>query len=205
MALCAKVLQFLTKLRFAPRKFLSLLSHFGAGLSIICFYVRVWHNGKARRCGRKPAMPGFAIRYNCRVKAPPCGELSARKRRLKGGWVSFVAKAATPHPLRGSSPQGGGASLLYKMKVVRYKIFATSSSIKLFICSGLSVLELCPAPSIHINGIFVLRCHALLYRMHEPAWSWVPHINNAGHLISYGRSFSMAVAKIRKPCPAICA
>jgi len=39
MALCAKVLQFLTKLRFAPRNFLSLLSHFGAGLSIICFYV----------------------------------------------------------------------------------------------------------------------------------------------------------------------
>ena len=49
-----------------------------------------------------------------------------------------------------------------KPGVVCDKIFATNSSIKRLICSGLSVLELCPAPSIHIKGIFVLRCHALL-------------------------------------------
>ena len=52
---------------------------------------------------------------------------------------------------------------------VSYWTFVINSSIKLFICSGLSVLELCPAPFIHTKGIFVFRCHALLYRMHEPA------------------------------------
>lgn len=57
----------------------------------------------------------------------------------------------------------------YKLEVIRYEIFATNSSIKRFTRSGLSVLELCPAPSIHVKGIFVLRCHALLYRIHEPA------------------------------------
>ena len=57
----------------------------------------------------------------------------------------------------------------YKLEVIRYEIFARNSSIKRFTRSGLSVLELCPAPSIHVKGIFVLRCHALLYRIHEPA------------------------------------
>ena len=55
-----------------------------------------------------------------------------------------------------------------KLEVIRYEMFATNSSIQRFTCSGLSVLELCPAPSIHIKGIFVLRYHALLYRIHEP-------------------------------------
>ena len=55
------------------------------------------------------------------------------------------------------------------------------------------------------KGIFVFRCHALLYLMHEPAWSFVPHINKEGHLISSGRSFSIAAARIQNPCPAICA
>lgn len=53
----------------------------------------------------------------------------------------------------------------YKLEVIRYEIFATNSSIKRFTCSGLSVLELCPAPSTHVKGIFVLRYHALLYRI----------------------------------------
>ena len=90
MALCAKVLQFLTKLRFAPRNFLVLLSHFGGGLSIICFYVRVWHNGKTRRCGRKPAMPGFAIRYSCRLKAPLEGSSACRKVLCRGAQCAPV-------------------------------------------------------------------------------------------------------------------
>ena len=72
--------------------------------------------------------------------------------------------------LRKRGPTPNPAKIVYgKLEVVCYKISATNSSIKRFTCSGLSVLELCPAPSIHIKGIFVLRCHALLYRIHEPA------------------------------------
>ena len=85
---------------------------------------------------------------------------------------------------------------LNKLEFV-YQMFSINSSIKRFICSGLSVLELCPAPSIHFKGILLFRCHALLYRMHEPAWSCVPHINKAGQFSSYGKSFSIASAKIR--------
>ena len=73
-------------------------------------------------------------------------------------------------------------------------------SISLFIVSGSSVLELCPAPLIHSRGIPVFLCHALLYLIHEPALSWSPQISSAGHLISYGRFFSIASARIRKPC-----
>ena len=50
---------------------------------------------------------------------------------------------------------------LNKMEFV-YQMFSINSSIKRFICSGLSVLELCPAPSIHFKGILLFRCHALL-------------------------------------------
>ena len=64
-------------------------------------------------------------------------------------------------------------------------------SISLFIVSGSSVLELCPAPLIHSRGIPVFLCHALLYLIHEPALSWSPQISSAGHLISYGRFFSL--------------
>ena len=72
--------------------------------------------------------------------------------------------------LRKRGPTPNPAKIVYgKLEVVCYKISATNSSIKRFTCSGLSVLELCPAPSIHVKGIFVLRCHALLYRIHEPA------------------------------------
>ena len=72
--------------------------------------------------------------------------------------------------LRKRGPTPNPAKIVYgKLEVVCYKISATNSSIKRFTCSGLSVLELCPAPSIHIKGIFVLRCHALLYRIYEPA------------------------------------
>ena len=70
-------------------------------------------------------------------------------------------------------------------------------SISLFIVSGSSVLELCPAPLIHSRGIPVFLCHALLYLIHEPALSWSPQISSAGHLISYGRFFSIASARIR--------
>ena len=31
--------------------------------------------------------------------------------------------------------------------------------------------RLCPAPSIHFKGILLFWCHALLYLIHEPAWS----------------------------------
>ncbi len=44
-----------------------------------------------------------------------------------------------------------------------------NASISRLICSGLSVLELCPAPFIHSIGIPVFLCHALLYRIQEPA------------------------------------
>ena len=119
MALCAKVLQFLTKLRFAPRKFLSLLSHFGAGLSIICFYVRVWHNGKARRCGRKPAMPGFAIfsiRYSRRVKAPLEGSWP---RKRAEGWLGGCSRSqGHPSPAWRRELPSRGALLLYKLEFV---------------------------------------------------------------------------------------
>ena len=59
--------------------------------------------------------------------------------------------------LRKRGPTPNPAKIVYgKLEVVCYKISATNSSIKRFTCSGLSVLELCPAPSIHIKGIFVL-------------------------------------------------
>ena len=79
----------------------------------------------------------------------------------------FRTKKYVPPPAASNISRGNFQS--DKPKVIRYEIFATNSSIKRFTCSGLSVLELCPAPSIHVKGIFVLRCHALLYRIHEPA------------------------------------
>ena len=100
----------------------------------------------------------------CRGNAPPSA-VADRAAAQKPHW-GFHCSAALRK--RGPTPNPAGNEY-GKLEVVCYKISATNSSIKRFTCSGLSVLELCPAPSIHVKGIFVLRCHALLYRIHEPA------------------------------------
>ena len=55
--------------------------------------------------------------------------------------------------------------IIVVLLIVR-RIIPSISSLTL---SGASVLELWPAPAIHSRGMPVFLCHALLYRMQEPA------------------------------------
>ena len=51
----------------------------------------------------------------------------------------------------------------------------TNSSIRIFINSGLSVLELCPAPSIYFKGIRGFRCHICIFPqwIHPSEWGFI--------------------------------